>query len=110
TVGPLPGGLDGELENRAIEPDVADGELGRMHADRQAARTGIDIVAADRALRLLVELAVGPERQRMGGNDRALPQQGEDRWRQVAPMEKCHVIIVAFPPQRLRWGGVREAD
>ena len=67
TVGPLTRGLDGELENRAIEPDIADGELGRMHADRQAARTGIDIVAADRALRLLVELAVGRRtRQREG--------------------------------------------
>ena len=54
-----------------------------------------------RALRLLVELAVGPERQRMGGDHRALAQQGEDRRRQVAPMESLvwgHVAILVPLP------------
>jgi len=42
---------------RALATVLADRELRRMHADRQAARAGIEVVAADRALRRLVELA-----------------------------------------------------
>ena len=73
-VGPFARRLDRELEHRPVEPDLADGELRRVHADRQAARAGVDVVAADGALRLLVEFPVGIERQRMRRDHRALAQ------------------------------------
>ncbi len=41
----------------AIEPDLADRELGGVHADRKAARAGVEIVAGEGALAALVELA-----------------------------------------------------
>ena len=45
-VGPVTCRLDRELQDRAIEPDLADRELRRVHADRQATRAGIEVVAA----------------------------------------------------------------
>ena len=86
-VGPVARGLDGEFEHGAIETDLADRELGRMDADRESAGAGVDVVTADGALRLLVELALGIEGQRMRGDHRALAQQGQDRRGQIAPMK-----------------------
>ena len=76
-VGPFARRLDRKLQHRPVEPDLADRELRRMHADGQAARPRIDVVAADRALRLLVELAIGTERQRMRRDHRAAGAAGE---------------------------------
>ena len=71
---PVARGAHRKLEHRPIEPDVADRELGGMDADREPAGAGIEIVAGERALAARVELAVGVERERMGGDHDALAQ------------------------------------
>ena len=95
-VGPFARRLDRKLEHRPIEPDLADGELRRVHADRQAAGAGVDIVAADGALRLLVEPTVGTERQGMGGNHRTVAELRQDRCGEVVP--KHGVSLSQFGP------------
>ena len=86
-VGPVARRTDGEFEDRPIEPDLADGELRGMDAHRESAGTGVEVVAAQGALRRPVEVPVGVERQRVRGDDGALPQQGQDRRRKIAPVE-----------------------
>ena len=63
--------LGRELEHRAVEPDVADRELRRVHADGETARAGVEVVARQRALAALVEAALGVERERVGRDDGA---------------------------------------
>jgi len=74
-------------EHGFVQADLADGELRGMHADRQTARTGIDIIAAERALALAVELAVSIQRQRMRGDRHALAQIGQNISRQFGMMQ-----------------------
>src|SRR4051812_20765553 len=57
-----------------------------MHADREPARSRIDVVAADRALRFLVELPVGVQRQRMRRDDGTLAKLRENRCGKVVPL------------------------
>ena len=57
---------------------VADGELGRVDADGHAAGPGGDVVAGEGPLAALVELAVGREGQRMGGDDLAGEEVGAE--------------------------------
>src|SRR5690606_22689750 len=81
---------------RLIQPDIADGELRGMHADRQPARTGIDVIAGKRALAPAVELAVGIQRQRMRGNHHALAQIGQNVRRQFGMMQ-THDPVLCYP-------------
>src|ERR1700686_2457679 len=74
-LGPGGGRLGGELQLRAVETDVADGELRGVDADGQPACAGIDVIARQRALMHGVELAAGIERERMGGKPRAVGDQ-----------------------------------
>ncbi len=77
-LGPVRHGLGGAAQHGLIEPVVADGELGGVDADGQAADAGIEVVAAERSLAAEVDLAFGVERQGMGRNDAALPQHLHD--------------------------------
>ena len=52
---------------------VANGELGGVNSDRQAANAGVDIVSAERTLAAKIHLAITIEGQGMGGNDAAAP-------------------------------------
>ena len=68
-----------ELQHRPVEPGVADRELGGMHADREPAGAGVEIVARERALAAGVELAAGIERERMRRDHGALAQRRQAR-------------------------------
>jgi len=46
-----------------------------MHADGQAARAGIEVIAAHRTLAPGVEAALAVQRQQVRGDRRAAPQQ-----------------------------------
>ena len=59
------GGLHRELQHRLIQTGLADGELGGVHAHRQAARAGVQVVARERALAAPVELAPGVEHKQV---------------------------------------------
>ena len=63
--------LHRQLEHRAIEIDVrvADGELGRVHADGQATSAGVDIVPRQLPLTLFIQPARSVERERVRGDD-----------------------------------------
>jgi hypothetical protein len=65
-----------EAQHRLEQPDlrVADGELGRVHADGQAANARGGVVADQGALPALVELAGRVQRQRHGGDGDAAVQ------------------------------------
>ena len=65
--------LGGQREHRLeqADPRLADGELRRVHADRQAAGAGGDVIPRQRALASLVEPAVRGERERVRGDDDA---------------------------------------
>ena len=65
-----------ELQHRPIEPGFADRELGGVHAHREPARAGVEIVAGQRALAAEVELARRIERERMRRDHHALAQRG----------------------------------
>ena len=64
----------GELEDGLEEVvlGVADGELGGVDGDGEAAGAGVDVVAREGALAGLVELAVRGEAEGVGGDDEAL--------------------------------------
>ena len=72
--------LAGEQAERVeiVQADVTDRELGRVHADGQAAGSRIDIVAPERPLTPDIEPAIGIERERMGGNHRSPAQHRQD--------------------------------
>ena len=86
-VGPGLGGLGGDPEHRLVEAGLADRELGRVHADREAAGAGVEIVAGERALAPLVEPAAGIEGQRMGRDHDAAGERRSNRLRNLAPGE-----------------------
>ena len=88
---PLHGALHRKLEHGPVEPDVANGELGGVDADREPADAGVEIVAGESALAAGVELAVGIERERMRGDHHALAQRREHPRRPVLPMQ-CHAL------------------
>ncbi len=66
--------LRGDLRGQAkhgleeADPRISDGELGGVHAHRDASRAGIAIVAREGHLTPLVELAPGVQSQRVRGN------------------------------------------
>ena len=49
----------GELQHRPVKPGLADRELRGVHADREAARAGVEVIAGQRALAPRIELARG---------------------------------------------------
>ena len=75
TLGPIRRRLGRKLQHRPVQADVADRELRGVDADREPAGAGIDVIARQRALMHLVELAVGVERQRMRGQHGAVGDQ-----------------------------------
>jgi hypothetical protein len=87
-VGPVGCGLDRALQHGFVEADVADLELRRVHADREPARTGIDIIAAERPLAHGIEFPRRVQGKRMGGDDRAPEQDFRHFGRQVVTMER----------------------
>ena len=76
--GPFADRVDGELQDRLVEAGVADRELSGVHADGDAARTGVDVVARERALPPRVEAAVRIEREQVRRDHRAVAQDRED--------------------------------
>ena len=89
---PFARGAHRELEHRLVEPDLADRELRGVHADREAAGAGVEIVAGERALAARVELAVGVERERMRRDHGAAAQRRQDLGRPVGPAQS-HVAL-----------------
>src|SRR5690606_11321823 len=73
-----------------IELRLADLELRRVDAHREAARAGVDVVARERLLRFAVEAARRVERQRMRGYDGAAAQQRERRRGNVGEAQPGH--------------------
>ena len=65
-----------ELENGTVQPvtRLANRELRRMDADRDATRARVAVVARERALSPFVEHASRGERERMRRNRDATPQ------------------------------------
>ena len=57
---------------------IPDGELGGVDTDCEAADPGRDVVPGERPLSALVQLPIGGERERMGGNDLAGEQVGAE--------------------------------
>src|SRR5919109_858039 len=74
---PARGGAHREFQHRLEQSCLANGELGGVHADREPARAGIEIIAGEGALTPGIELAVAVERERMRGNHYALAQRRE---------------------------------
>jgi hypothetical protein len=64
-----------EFEHRRIEALFADRELSGVYADCQPSGAGLDVVASEGTLPPAVELALGGERKRVGGNNRTLGKQ-----------------------------------
>ena len=65
--------LSGEGEDRLQQSDfrVANGKLGGVDSDGDSTRAGGEVIAGQCPLPALVQLAVGVERKRMGGNHQA---------------------------------------
>jgi hypothetical protein len=74
-LGPACCGLSREFQHRPIHLDIADRKLRGVHADRKPAGAGVNVITRQRALMFFVELAVGVERERMGGQHRAFVNQ-----------------------------------
>src|SRR5690606_33961161 len=70
--------LDGGAQHRFVQAMLADIELGGVHAHRQSAGPGVDVVAGERALALAVEPALRIQGKGVGGNDRALRKLRQD--------------------------------
>ncbi len=88
TARPLHSAAHREREHGLVEPDVADGELGGVHADGEAAGAGIEVVARQRPLATGVEPALRIERERVRGDHHA-PAQGRE-----------HLVGPILPAQR----------
>ena len=73
----------GQLKDRFEQVHFPDRELGRVHTDRQPDDTGVEIIAAQRALTPFVQRAVGRQRQRMGRYHTAAPEGGQGVARNV---------------------------
>src|SRR5690625_2490562 len=71
SIGPLGGAFRKRFENRLIEPDVADLELGGVHSDRKPPSARVDIVARERSLPVRVELTLSIQCQRVRRNSAA---------------------------------------
>lgn len=61
--------LGGQFQHRAQQAMVANFELGRVHTHCKPYRTGIQIIARQRALMAFAELPIGVQRQWMSRND-----------------------------------------
>ena len=81
---PIVRGFRGKFQDRRVEARLADGELGAVHADRQPAGAGVEVIATERTLAAPVEPSLRIKRQRMGGNDASPTQDCEDVVRQFA--------------------------
>ena len=118
-LGPGCGRLGGEFQHRPVQADVADRELRGVHADREPAGAGVDVVARQRALMAGIELALGVERQRMRGEYRAVGDQTPHLGFDVAMMHGATPYPYSGPatangslagsavaePNRMRWNG-----
>jgi hypothetical protein len=82
--------LCGKLQHGAIKADIADLELRRVHSDGEPARSRIDVVAREGALRDAIEPALFVERQGMCRQDSAIAENAQHLARQVAPVHTLH--------------------
>lgn len=73
---------------------VADGELGAMDPDREAAGAGIEIIPGQRPLAALVEPPVAVESERMGRDHRALAQSRQNGPWNVSAMQRHPALQV----------------
>jgi hypothetical protein len=95
-VAPAFGGLGGEPQHRLVEAVIADGELGGVDPDRQAAGPGIEIIAGECLLAALVEPPVVVEGEGMGGDHRAVAQPGQKGFGNLCAMQR-HVGVRPSP-------------
>jgi hypothetical protein len=70
--------LGGDPQHRLVKPRVADRELRRVHAHRQPAAAGVEVIARQRALPALVQPAACVESERMCRDHGAATQQRGD--------------------------------
>ena len=84
---PFSGRAHRDLQHRCVQTDVTNCELGRVHADGEAARARIEIVASKRPLPTCVELTLAIQCKRVSRNDRAAPQRREHLLRPVRPVQ-----------------------
>ncbi len=73
-VDPVARGARRQLEHRLVQADLADRELRGMHAHRQAAGAGVEVVARQRTLVPQIEPALRVQRQRVRRDDGAASQ------------------------------------
>ena len=95
-----------QLEHRLVEAELADRELGRVDADREPARAGVEVVAGERPLTSPVEAAVRVQGERMRGNDGAGAEHGEDVLRDLAPVHRLPELRRGCGADK---GGIAEA-
>ncbi len=86
-----------QFQHRLVQPHFANRELRRMHPHRQATRTGVDVVARQRALTHGIELARSVQRQRVRRDDATPAQQRGDLLRQFRSMGAHRGKSVAAP-------------
>ena len=79
--------LDGGLEHGLVQAGFADRELGGVHAHRQPAGPGIDVVAGERALAAPVEAPRCVQSEGMRGYHRAFAEDRENFLRQIVSMQ-----------------------
>ncbi len=80
--------LDGEFQHRLVESDLADRELGRITQTARPLEPASRIVAADGVLRAAGRTCgSASSASRMRRDHGAVPQERQDRRRQIAPVE-----------------------
>ena len=95
SIGPIGRRFAGEAQHRLVQPGLADRELGGVHADRQPARAGVDIVAAQRPLPGLVQRPGRGQRQGVGRDHRAGAEARQRRLRDIrnAPRHRPYTAV-----------------
>ncbi len=91
-VGPSPGRFRGQTQDRFVQSHVANFELCRMHANRQAARTRVQVIAGQGTLMALIQVPRLGQGQGMGGDDHAVAQLGQNLPGQILAMQRHYPL------------------
>lgn len=84
---PSSGGAHRNLQDRSVQADVTDCELGRVYTDSKAPCAGIEIIASKPPLPANVKFTFSIQRKGMCRNDSATPQCREHLFRPVDPAQ-----------------------